>query len=77
MEQANTGAKPAQRTFRHWDLTVTPKLTSYAGDQAFGECTERVYARSRDEAIKQVRRARRDADGRHAVPVSYRATEAA
>jgi hypothetical protein len=69
----STESKHTPGPWRHWDVTVTPKLTTYAGTQTFGETTEQVYARSREEAIKKMRRARRDADGMYAVPASYRA----
>lgn len=61
-------------TYRHWNVTVTPKVTTYAGAQTFGEYTVCVYARTRADAIKEVRQARRENDGRFAVPATYRAT---
>ena len=71
-EASKSAAKTAP--YRHWNVTVTPKVTTYAGSQTFGESAVRVYARTRADAIKEVRQARRAEDGRFAVPATYRAT---
>ena len=54
-------------------VTVTPKITSYAGSTVMESYMETLAAKNRDDAIKKARQFRTDQEGRHAVPVTYRA----
>lgn len=58
---------------RDYEVTITPKVVSYAGAGTFGEYTVTVCARSHSEAIKMARQDRREAEGRHGVAATYRA----
>ncbi len=62
---------------KNYTVTITPKITTYAGSSTFGESTETIYAQNRADAIKTARRRYRNANGREAVPASFRAVEAA
>ena len=64
-------SSPSQ--FRDYLVTATPGMVTYAGAWQVGEYTVTVAARSRTEAIAMVRKGRRDEDGRHGVPHTFRA----
>lgn len=59
--------------YRDYSVTVTPKITTYAGNNTSGEYTATISARSRDEAIKLARKDRSDIEGRYGVSATYRA----
>lgn len=54
-------------------VTVTPSMTVYSGAWRGDAYAIEVLAESRDKAIAIVREQRRLQDGRHGVPVTYRA----
>jgi hypothetical protein len=58
---------------RIYEVTMTPKLTSYAGTFVDSARTFRVTARDRAEAISMIRRQRTNEEGRYGVPCSYTA----
>lgn len=58
---------------RPYLVTITPKIVTYAGTQTFGETNERLFAKSRDEAIKKARAKVREAEGTMGVACTYRA----
>lgn len=73
-EEEAVQSRPTERGgLRPYLVTITPKLVTFAGSQTFGESTERVYAKSRTEAIKKVRSQVREAEGTMGVPCTYRA----
>ena len=47
--------------FKEYTVTITPKITAYAGASVFGEYTVTVFAKSHAEALKQARAERREA----------------
>lgn len=59
---------------KNYTVTITPKITTYASGSTFGECTETVFAKNAADAIKTARRNRRNAEGRYAVPATFRAS---
>ena len=60
-------------SLKTYEVTMTPKVTSYAGTWADRAATVRVTARDRAEAIGTVRRQRVREEGRHGVPCTYTA----
>jgi hypothetical protein len=56
-----------------YEVTMTPKMTSYAGTFRDDARTFRVTARDRNEAISMIRRQRTSEEGRYGVPCSYSA----
>ena len=50
--------------FKEYTVTITPKITAYAGASVFGEYTVTVFAKSHAEALKQARAERRESEGR-------------
>lgn len=61
--------------FKTFTVTVTPKMTTYAGSSTFGEYTVEVVAADRTEALKKARADRRENEGRYAVPATFKARE--
>ena len=59
--------------FKEYTVTITPKITAYAGASVFGEYAVTVFAKSHAEALKQARAERRESEGRYAVPANFRA----
>lgn len=59
--------------FKEYTVTITPKITAYAGASVFGEYTVTVFAKSHAEALKQARAERRESEGRYGVPATFRA----
>ena len=49
--------------FKEYTVTITPKITAYAGASVFGEYTVTVFAKSHAEALKQARAERRESEG--------------
>lgn len=41
--------------YKEYEVTITPKITTYAGSSTFGEYTVTVTAKSHAEALKQAR----------------------
>lgn len=54
-------------------MTITPRIVTFAGADAFGEYTVEVLARDRNDAIRSARRERNWNEGRYGVPATYRA----
>ncbi len=63
--------KPSQ--LREYVVTVTPRIKTYADAQTFDEYTLTYTATGAQQAISKARQARRDVDGRYAVPATYKA----
>ena len=59
---------------KNYQVTVTPRITVYAGTWQGGEYTAEVVAKNAKEAISKVRAQRRAEDGRFTVPADYRAS---
>ena len=59
--------------YKDYEVTITPKITAYAGSSVFGEYTVTVFAKSHAEALKTARTERRESEGRYAVPANFRA----
>ena len=59
--------------FKEYTVTITPKITAYAGASVFGEYAVTVFAKSHAEALKQARAERRESEGRYGVPATFRA----
>ena len=59
--------------YKEYEVTISPKMTTYAGSATFGEYTVSVTAKTAAEAIKEARAARRESEGRYGVPATYRA----
>jgi hypothetical protein len=56
-----------------YQVTITPKVTSYAGRYTDSKRIVNVEAKDRNEAISQVRKARMLEEGRHGVAATYTA----
>jgi hypothetical protein len=59
--------------YKEYEVTITPKITTYAGSSTFGEYTVTVTAKSHADALKQARADRRESEGRYGVPATFRA----
>ena len=59
--------------FKVYEVTVTPKETTYCGSWVSGEYTVDAYAKSASAAITAARRERLDQEGRYAPKVTYKA----
>lgn len=59
--------------YKEYEVTITPKITTYTGPSTFGEYTVTVTAKSHAEALKIARAERRESEGRYAVPANFRA----
>lgn len=59
--------------YKQYEVTITPKITSYADSSTFGEYVVEVTAKSHADALKQARADRRENEGRCGVPATYRA----
>lgn len=56
-----------------YQVTITPNATTYAGDYTDSRRTVKVEAEDRNEAIRQVRKARMVEEGRYGVAATYTA----
>ena len=59
--------------YKAYNVTVTPKETTYCGSWVSGEYTEVVYAKSASAAITAARQERLNQEGRYAPKVTYKA----
>ena len=59
--------------YKAYEVTVTPKETTYCGSWVSGEYSVEVKATSRSAAIKAVREDRLYQEGRYAPKVAYKA----
>jgi hypothetical protein len=64
-------------SYKTYEITVTPKETTYCGSWVSGEYTVEVNATSRSAAIKAAREDRLYQEGRYAPKVTYKAKLAA
>jgi hypothetical protein len=66
-----TMAAPAK--LRAYAVTMTPRITVYAGSSVIGEHTSTIVARTAAEAISEARRQYREAEGAERVPATFTA----
>lgn len=66
----NTGAT---KKFRRYEVTITPKTTSYAGSWCGDAYTVEIDAQTNSEAITKARQQRNEVEGRYGVRATYRA----
>lgn len=59
--------------YKAYEVTVTPKQTTYAGSWVSGEYTVEVFAESASKAITKARQDRNAEEGRHGVKAAYKA----
>ena len=59
--------------YKTYEVTITPKETTYCGSWVSGEYTETVYAKSASAAITAARQERLNQEGRYAPKVTYKA----
>jgi hypothetical protein len=65
--------KTVKNGCRQYSVTIEPQILVYCGQSTTGVYTVIVYAIDSADSIKQVRKQRRDENGRHCVPAKYSA----
>lgn len=58
-----------------YQVTVTPKMTTYSSGGVHGQYTVEIYAKDSKEAISKARRQRSDEEGRFGVGATFKASK--